>query len=264
MQSIIILKENVMKNTFVFIDESGTKKQDRFFLVGFLRLTNPDKYFKTYSLYKDKLYGRSREERVKRVALLHDENKIHELALLAKNPSKFELKYSKINKDNQDIYKKLLETLCDIGFHFVVIGIDRRDPSFHDTSGLIASYKRIINQYLQKYGKKDDCILLDDFGIQIVNICEQKLLPDYFIRIRSESLIYMEIVDILTGLSGFAMHNWEVSKKDQVREGILRTFQAKLEKQIKVNQTIETEKIYYSTWVLNFSKGHGHYPNPLQ
>jgi len=145
------MTKNKMNNTFVFVDESGTKKQDQFFLIGFLRIDSADKYFKTLNIYRDKLFSISKEERFKRILNLQTNNQLDEIIEFAKNPFKFELKYSKINNHNFNLYANFIKTLLSIGGHFSVIGIDRGDPNFKDTNYLKSSYKRIINTYLQKY-----------------------------------------------------------------------------------------------------------------
>jgi len=251
-----------MKNTFIFSDESGTKRQDRYFLIGFIKIVNPDRYFKTLSLYRDKLFGISRNERLKRVDHLLENNEIVQISKLAKNSFKFELKYSKINNHNSSFYKSFVKTLLDIGIELVVIGIDRNDPNFDDNAKLIASYKRIINQYLQKYGNSNEhCYIIDDFGIKIENICDSALLPDYYMRHLSESTIFLQAVDVLTGLIQFALSRNErlYSKKDTPRQESLNVIEDYFGTKIDGNITRKEGKSYLSVWLLDFSsKGHGH------
>lgn len=252
-----------MKNKFIFSDESGTKKQDRYFLIGFIKIIDPDKYFKTLSIYRDKLFGISRKQRNVRVEELTRRGDMKQLTKLAKNPFKFELKYSKINNHNQSFYKSFVKTLLDIGVEFVVIGIDRTDPNFNDNAKLIASYKRIINQYLQKYGNSNEhCYIIDDFGIRIENICDSSLLPDYYVRQLSESTIFLQAVDVMTGLVQFALtrKGMKRSKKDKPRQAVLDVVEEYFGVEIKGNLTKRGKQSYMSVWILNFegSKGHGH------
>jgi hypothetical protein len=246
-----------MKNTFIFSDESGTKKHDRYFLIGFLKIVNPDKYFKTLSLYRDKLFGISREQRVTRISNLKKINDIDQVAELAKNPFRFELKYSKVNNYNFKFYQDFVRTLLDVGVEFVVVGIDRKDPNFNDNAKLIASYKRIINQYLQKYGNHNEhCYIVDDFGVRIESICDPKLLSDYYARQLSDSTIYLQAVDVLTGLIQFGLTQdpSKSSKKDIPRRNVLATLENYFDLSVTGNLTKQKKKSYLSIWILNFDK----------
>ncbi len=252
-----------MSNRFLFVDETGTKKQDDFFIIGFLRVDNPDKYFKTLSLYRDKLFGMNRELRKQRIELLARNDQTDQLIQLAESAFKFELKYSKINNYNYKIYIDFITTLLDIGIHFVSIGIDRNDPFFKDNAKLIASYKRVINVYLEKYQQPDSCLIVDDFGIQISNFCNEELLPKYFLRSLSESNIYLQAVDILSGLVSYGLRaskETKSSKKDIFRNLVLARLEEKIHTKITKNFTVNynTKSGYFSNWILDFGKSHGH------
>lgn len=254
---------------FIFIDESGTKKQDRFFSIGFLEVDYPDKYFKGLSIYRDKLFSINRQERSERSELLFKEEKFAELMLLSKNAFKFELKYSRVNNHNINIYSNFVNYLLETSSKYVSISIDREDPSFDDNAKLEASYKRIINLYLKKYIVGTECALIvDDFGVQIANICDSKLLPKYYIRNVSDSNIFLQGVDVLTGLVGYGMKSHlgilPPSKKDLPRKELLDLVETKVGKTLSGNFTAKhSRNRYFINWVIDFSKGHGHLPQSL-
>lgn len=250
--------------SWVFIDESGTKKQDKYFSIGFLQLENPDKYYKTLNLYRDKLFGISRKERNQRVEDLFKQGKNEELLKFAKNPFKFELKYSKINNYNLNLYKAFISTLISVIDKIVVISIDREDPEFHDTSGLRASYKRILNTFFKKYNKDSEInvAILDDFGIKFSEAIDTTLLPDSFLRNDSSSNIFLQGVDVVTGLIGFGLRDLDglenQSKKNVIRRELLNIILSNIGIDTFKKNITTNNKTYFSSWVLDFSKGHGH------
>lgn len=261
MSKVIGIISQMAKNAFVFVDESGTKKTDRFFSIGFLRIEDPDKLYKLFASYRDYQYGQNKKMREERVDRYVREGRMETVALLAKSPFRFELKYTHINNLNCGMYIKFIRTLCEVNFHFVSISIDRTDPNFVDTTGLVDSYKRIINLYLEKYPIQESVMMIDDFGVQIQKLCHPDRLPIHYIRAQSDSSIYLQLVDVLTGLVQHALKikdtSEPMSKRQEYRSQVLALLESRMGGKIGENITYEDKSSYFSNWTLKFGKGHG-------
>jgi len=102
-------------------------------------------------------------------------------------------------------------------------------------------------------------MIVDDFGIQIENICDQKYLPPYYIRNISDTNIFLQAVDVLTGLVGFALRKEnKLSRKNEARNKVLEVLELQIGSKITTKLTKKYRKGYFSVWVIDFGKSHGH------
>jgi Protein of unknown function (DUF3800) len=212
------------KNYFVFADESGTLLSERFFGIGILMIDRPYKLYDSILSCALEIRELSRKQREKTIIEHQNKNNLSALSKLSIKNDKFELKYTKINSQNNSIYKKIIRNYFNFfEAKFSVIIIDRDDPNFKpyniftSTWDMYSSFfSTLIIGNLKNMVKPQLCILPDYLNISkkynesfeetILNKIKRKLSPELYYnsifnicRLESHSNLLIQLVDILLG-----------------------------------------------------------------
>ena len=121
------------KKYFIFMDESGNNAQDRFFVLGILMVPVDEvgPLFDFLENISSKIKTRSREKMCKRINDDFKNNHIDKVLEQAKSDKSFEMKFSTINKENQDLYIHILHKYFkQKNYRFSSIVLDRQDKDF--------------------------------------------------------------------------------------------------------------------------------------
>src|SRR5438067_1916279 len=125
---------NSMKNIiplFVFMDESGRKESDRYFVCGFLEIEDNQAFCSALQRVYDQIKNLSIRNRTARVETLKASGNIEELYNLAKSYNEFELKHYYISNENKNLYCDLIKVLFKkTEFRFTAIVADRQDALY--------------------------------------------------------------------------------------------------------------------------------------
>src|SRR3989338_4604699 len=117
--------------SFVFMDESGKKESDRFFVCGFLQVDDNTAFYRSLQRDVDQIKNLSIQNRQQRVDHLYQEKNLEELKNLARTFNEFELKHYHITNENQKLYCDLINALWKkTRFKFTAIVFDRNDSNY--------------------------------------------------------------------------------------------------------------------------------------
>lgn len=239
----------------VFMDETGNKESDRFFICGFLEVPNVNEFQIQLQRIRDQIKGLSDRSRKQRVLDLKTDGDIDQLFQFAYRPSSFELKFDKITAQNIVLFQDLLRVLarkCDLRFTAMVI--DRHDPSYEHRT-LIDMYKIITHKYANYRLKTPSVFVPDDFdtGLSWDDIVQSEKIVAV-IPSESHSSLALQCCDVLGGAIGLALKaKQDYTKRDTVRLPMVETFEAEFNCRISKEFTVSNPK-YISVWTLDFSK----------
>lgn len=239
----------------VYMDETGNKESDRYFVIGFLKISNTEQLLNSLSRPKDQIQALSRYNRRNRVDELFTSKDINQLYDFAKSSKNFELKYKYVSNENLHYFKILTKKFIhEVDFRLDALVIDRQDVNYVHTN-LSDMYKIITHLYFN-YRCREDCIFIPDSFDQSWNW--NKILNNKNIKAiipgSSDSFLALQLVDIMTGLIGHGLRQkGEYSKRDFVREPLLKLFCEEANIKIQKNVTVSKPK-YISIWTIDFSK----------
>jgi len=260
-------------SSFVFMDESGKKESDRYFVCGFLEVFDNRHFLLSLQRVFDQIKNLSIRNRIARVDKLKDAGNINELHLLARSFNEFELKHYHITRENQQLYCDLIKALFGkTNFRFTAIAMDRKDQLYiRDEYGGDPLYLKALKRYsvnCAPQSEKEYVFVPDSFNVAFDWNVKAGKLPIGLLPLDSKSCLQLQVVDILTGLIAQALrtHAGEpLNKKDLVRQPVLKTLETVVNKKISGNLTAHSPK-YFSVWVIDWSKtkrpGHGQETQP--
>jgi len=262
--------------SFVFMDESGKKESDRYFVCGFLEVFDNRDFLLNLQRVSDQIKNLSIRNRMARVDELKNMNDINQLYLLARTFNEFELKNYRITHENQGLYCDLIRALFKrTNFRFTAIAMDRKSPLYiRDENGEDPLYLKALKRYsvnCAPKSQKEYIFVPDSFNISFNWNVKEGKLPIAILPLDSKSCLQLQIVDILTALIAQGLRvagNEPLSNKDQVRKPVLETLEKVIDKKINGNLTVDSPH-YFSVWILDWSKtkrpGHGQetQPRPL-
>ncbi|MFZ1523143.1 MAG: DUF3800 domain-containing protein [Candidatus Saccharimonadales bacterium] len=244
--------------SIVFMDESGNKESDRYFVCGFLLIDDVESFNKKLSRVRDQIEAKSRYNKQEKIQESFNQNDLTSLYNFAKSSTNkgFELKFKHISNENISQFKILVGILfADIHFRFDAICIDRNDPNYrHDT--LKDMYKIVTHKYFN-YRCKSECIFIPDifdvhnwnWGEVLNNDNINTILPA-----ESHSMLALQVVDVLTGLVGLGLKTEiEQNNSDKRRLPLLESLQKAGHFKISREFTVRKPR-YFSVWTLDFSK----------
>lgn len=259
--------------SFVFMDESGKKESDRYFVCGFLEVFDNRHFLVSLQRVSDQIKNLAIRNRIARVDALKSAGNIDELHLLARSFNEFELKHYHISQENQQLYCDLIKALFKkTDFRFTAIVMDRKDPLYvRDEDGGDPLYLKALKMYsvnCAPQSAKEYVFVPDSFNVAFDWNVKSGQLPIGILPLDSKSSLQLQVVDILTGLIAQALrtHAGEpLNKKDQVRLPVLKTLEEIVGKKITGNLTIYHPN-YFSIWIIDWSKtkrpGHGQETQP--
>ena len=239
----------------VYMDESGNKESDRYFVCGFLCVDNSEQLISHLTRVRDQIEAKARYNKLHRINVVKNSKDIDQLYNFAKAPNDFELKFNYISNENIKLFKILLMILIhEVNFRFDALVIDRKDPSYNHTN-LADMYKIISHRYFNHRCKKECIFVPDSFDhlwnwqILLNNPQIKAIIPS-----SSHALLPLQIVDILTGIIAQGLRNQsEYSNRDKIREPLIKLFTEETKFKIKPTNTVNKPR-YISTWTLDFSR----------
>ncbi len=239
----------------VFMDETGNKESDQFFVCGFLEVPDVNEFQIKLQRMRDQIKGLADRKRKERVLRLKAAGNVEELFNFAYRSSSFELKFDKITSQNISLFQDLLKILArKTDIRFTAIIIDRQDPSYEHRA-LIDMYKIITHKYFNFRLKNSSVFVPDDFdtGLSWGDIVRSEKITAV-IPAESHSSLALQCCDVLAGTIGLALKNRTYyTKRDLVRLPLLKTFESEFGCTIKKEFTVFKPK-YISVWTLDFSK----------
>lgn len=259
------------KLRFVFMDESGNKESDRFFACGFLEIENPQEFSLNMRRVYDQIFNlsiRNRQERIKKLLL---ENDIEQIASLAKSFNQFELKHYFISNENNALYSDFIKALFKrTKFRYTAIVFDRQDKAYIRDANPHALHLKALKMYSNFVAPKDQMYIFvpDSFDDCFVWNVKEGNLPIGILPLDSHGSIYLQVVDVLTGLilqALRAVYGAESFNADIPRVPVIKTLEEKLGKKIKGKFTVTVNGNYFNVWVVDFGKkneGMDKKPNP--
>jgi len=237
------------------MDETGNKESDRFFVVGFLSVSDTEQLNSELMRIKEQIEALSRFNRLKHVQMLKSEGDIEQLYNFAKSAGTFELKFKHITEENIRFFKILIKILIHrIDFRFDALVIDRKDPNYRHTD-LSDMYKIITHLYFNHRCKVGSIFVPDSFDYRW-NWASMLNNPQIVAIIPSSShaLLALQTVDILTGLVAQGLKNKaDYTNKDKVRASLLKVFTEEAKVSIEKSVTVNKPK-YISIWTIDFSR----------
>lgn len=249
------MMNSIVKLPVVYMDETGNKESDRFFVIGFLCVDDSEQLYRELVRVRDQIEALSRFNRLKRTRILKEEGDIEQLFNFAKSPSSFELKYKHVSNENIHLFKIFLKILIyKVNFCLDALVIDRKDPHYKHTD-LKDMYKIITHMYFN-YRCKAECIFVPDsfdhlweWRSILSNVQIKAVIPG-----SSQALLPLQAVDILTGVIAQGLRGKEdYTNKDKVREPLLKLFTEVAKIEIKKSVTVNKPR-YISIWTIDFSK----------
>lgn len=260
--------------SFVFMDESGKKESDRYFVCGFLEVFNNRNFLVSLQRVSDQIKNLAIRNRIARVDTLKGAADIDQLHLLARSFNEFELKHYHISKENQTLYSDLVKALFKkTNFRFTAIVMDRKDSLYvRDENGDDPLYLKALKRYAVNCAPKSEkeyVFAPDSFNSGFDWNVKSGKLPIGILPLDSKSCLQLQVVDILTGLIAQALrtHAGEtLNNKDHVRLPVLNTLESVIGRKITGNLTVDKPH-YFSVWILDWSKairkpGHGQETQP--
>ena len=245
---------------FVFMDESGNKQEDRFFVCGFLEIQNPHLFISKLQRIRDQIFNTiqvQREERSRQYLL---ENDLQGLFSLARKQSSFELKFNKITLHTIKLYDDFIKALAiKTEFRFKAIVIDRRDPEYCHDGSLEGMYRHIMHMYFDHIQTTPCVFVPDQFDPQfdwatVINR-PQKILG--VLPATSHEFLLLQTVDLLTGIIrlGLEIQSGEKQKlgrNDTTRKQMIETFEQYFS--IEIKPVADSTKKPIGIWTIDFSK----------
>lgn len=239
----------------VYMDESGNKESDRFFVIGFLCIDDSEQLIKELTRVKDQIEALSRFNRLKRTQIAKDQEDIEQLFNFAKASSSFELKFKHVTNENIRLFKIFVKILIHkVSFRFDAIVIDRKDPNYKHTN-LADMYKIVTHMYFN-YRCKQECIFVPDSFDHLWDWTSILNNPQIraIIPASSHAMLQLQTVDIITGIIAQGLKNEEDhNNKDKVRAPLIKVFTEEAKVEISKSVTVNKPK-YISIWTLDFSK----------
>ena len=243
------------KTPVIFMDETGNKESDRFFLCGFLEVPNVNDFQIQLQRIRDQIKGLADRNRKQRVINLRAENDMDQLFQFAYRPSSFELKFDKITGQNIKLFQDLIRILArKTNIRFTAIVIDRQDPSYEHRV-LLDMYKIITHKFFNYRVKQTSVFMPDDFdtGMSWNDVVKSEKIAAV-IPAESHSSLALQCCDILGGTIGLALKNpTDYTNRDIVRKPMVETFEQEFNCKISKKFTVSSPK-YISVWTLDFAK----------
>lgn len=257
--------------SFVFMDESGKKESDRFFVCGFLQIEDNTQFVQALRRVADQIKGVAIKNRQQRVEILRQSSDVKQLYNLAKSFNQFELKHYLISNENKNLYSDLIKALWKkTSFKFTAIAFDRHNENYiRDVNEHTALYLKSLKMYTKYCTNNVRYVYVpDNFDINFKWNVKSGNLPIAILPLESNASLQIQICDILTGLVTQALrisYGSPRTNKDIIRESVVETLENELGRKINGKFTVNNPH-YFNVWLLNFDQkeksGHGQETQP--
>ena len=255
---------------FIFMDESGNNAQDRFFVLGILMVPTDEvgQLFDFLDNISAKIKTRSQEKMRERIDADFKNNHLDKVLEQAKSTKSFEMKFSAINKENQDLYIHILHKYFkQTNYRFSAIVLDRQSKEFkpdgmshwdrylNNAAMLIANnIKNVINGEFvviaDQITQPENCHPYENYLCnKIYERLKAKSVPEEAlfgsIRIESHSATFLQLVDIFVGAIGYDF----LGEDHERRVEFMKVFREKLNMQGKIQDSFtKNTPNYFSIW----------------
>lgn len=245
--------------SFVFMDESGKKESDRFFVCGFLQIDDNTQFVRALRRVVDQIKNLSIRNRQQRVEKLKEAQDIEQLYNLARTFNEFELKHYLITQENRGLYGDLLKVLWNkTQFKFTAIIFDRHDPNYvrgDDEQNVL--YLKALKLYTTYCAKNIRYVYVpDNFDVNFNWNIKSGNLPVAILLLESNASLQIQICDILTGLIAQAMRSVQgmpKTKKDIVRDPVVKVLEQEIGRKIDGKFTVN-QPHYVNVWPVQFKQ----------
>lgn len=258
------------KKYFIFMDESGNNAQDRFFVLGILMVPIEEigELFDFLENISSKIKTRSQEKMRERIDEDFKNNHLDKLLEQAKSTKLFEMKFSSINKENQDLYVHILHKYFkQTNYRFSAIVLDRQSKDFKPEGMLhwdryLNNAAMLIANNIKNITNGEFVIIADQITqpkdhhpyenylcdkicerLKTKNVSEEALFGS--IRIESHSATFLQLVDILVGAVGYDFLGEDRERKIE----FMKVLRGKLGLQEKIQKSLtKNSPSYFSVW----------------
>ena len=252
------------------MDESGNNVQDRFFVLGILMVPVEEvgQLFDFLENISAKIKTRSQEKMRARTDEDFKNGHTDKVLEQAKSTKSFEMKFSAINKENQDLYIHILHKYFkQTNYRFSAIVLDRQNQDFKPDG--MSHWDRYLNNAAMLIANNIKNITNGEFTIvadQITQpenchpyenylcnkICERLKTKSISaealfgtIRIESHSAVFLQLVDIIVGAIGYDFIGEDRERKVE----FMKIFREKLGMLGKIQGSItKNSPNYFSVW----------------
>lgn len=252
------------------MDESGNNAQDRFFVLGILivPIDEVGRLFDFLENISSKIKTRSQEKMRERIDADFKNNHLDKVLEQAKSTKSFEMKFSKINKENQDLYIHILHKYFkQVNYRFSAIVLDRQSKDFkpdgmshwdrylNNAAMLIANNIKNVNSgefvvIADQVTQPENHHLYENYLCnKIYERLREKSVPEEAlfgsVRIESHSATFLQLVDIFVGAIGY-----DFLGEDRERKGeFMKILREKLSMRGKIQESFtKNTPNYFSVW----------------
>jgi len=267
---MIITNQQPKKKYFIFMDESGNNTQDAFFVLGILMVPVDEigKLFDFLENISAKIKTRSQQKMRERIDNDFKAGHVNKVLETAKSAKSFEMKFSAINKENQDLYIHILHKYFkQKNYRFSAVVFDRTEQGFQpDTMSHWDRYLNnaamLIANNIKHLGDSESVVVADQITQPVDHhpyenylcekICERlkakNLSEDSIfgsIRIESHSAGFLQLVDILVGAIAYDF----LGEENERRAEFMKTLHQYLKVSGKIQSSLNrSAPNYFSVW----------------
>lgn len=251
------------------MDESGNNAQDRFFVLGILMVPVEEigNLFDFLGNISEKIKARSREKMHERIEEDFKSGNLKSVLEQAKSNRSFEMKFSAINKENEDLYIHILHKYFkQTNYRFSAIVFDRESKDFKPEA--MSHWERYLNNAamliannIKNVGEGEFVVIADQitqpenhhpYENYLCNkICERlkskKISEDSLfgtIRMESHSGVFLQLADILVGAVGYDFLGEDKERKIE----FMKVFREKLGVGKIQESMTKNSPNYFSVW----------------
>lgn len=257
---------------FIFMDESGNNDQERYFVLGILMVKSEEVagLFNFLESIYSKIKNVSREKMSERINLEYANGNVNKIIETAKSPRSFEMKFKAINKENEDIYKQILDKYFKLpNLRFCVIVFDKLNSRAKFQPDGMSHWNRYINNAamliannIEKLPRAEFVIIADQItqpngGDNYENTLMEKIKNRLTkkecdgdcvwgaLRVESHSSTFLQLVDIFVGAIGYDFIGKEKNRKIE----FMKLFHNKLGVASRINGNFnKNTPNYFSVW----------------
>ena len=255
----------------VYIDESGTGKDEPFFGIGFLKVDNP--YPISSALLKPhtklKSFKAARRLEIKREIKEEERSvKPEELDIMMLSTRHAEYHFTDLRQENLNDYLELLDAISPFQFHFCALMVNKKDDKFDQEvyknywDYSISFMKTLCKNNLKAHEKAS--IVIDSMTRPKVATKEldQELLSLSTVgnvqMVDSVGVLLMQICDLFLGSVAFQNRlavGWvtaqkRIDDKSQFSESLCKIIGCQNPKEFLGNKTYISGNKYFSVWHL--------------
>lgn len=271
-----MINQKLKNKYFIFMDESGNNEQDRFFVLGIL-MVPANEIGGLFNFLENISYKIKTRSQIKMNERVDDDfkNKNYDKILKkAKSNRVFEMKFSSINKENEDLYIHILNKYFkQKNYRFSAIVLDRKSDNFKPAG--MSHWDRYLNNAAMLIANNIKNIDNGEFVViadqitqprngrpyenylcnKIFERLERKNIPleSLFgsVRMESHATNFLQLTDILVGAVTYDF----IGKENDRKSEFMKIMREKLKISGKLNQSITIhEPNYFSIWKYNSKK----------